>query len=111
MLVAESDGRLLGSASSFIYRDDSIFDKPVETGIYLDPEILGEGIDTTLYQSLLDKLLREDVHLVVAGIALPNSASVALHKKVGFSEVGVFDEYAYYRGKYYSSIWMQKRLR
>lgn len=111
MLVAEIEGNLVGSARSFIYRNESIFDKTVEVGIYLDPKFLGKGVGTALYQTLLDKLQKEDVHLVVAGIALPNPASVALHKKVGFREVGIFDEYAYYRDKYYSSVWMQKRLR
>jgi len=52
----------------------------------------------------------ETVHLAVAGIALPNDASVALHRKFGFSDVGIFDEYAMKHGAYISSLWMQRRL-
>jgi phosphinothricin acetyltransferase len=55
-------------------------------------------------------LKNEALHLAIAGIALPNDASVALHKKFGFEEVGVFKEYAVKNGQYISSIWMQKRL-
>ena len=40
MLVAEQDGKVVGRASSFRYRDSSVFDKTVETGIYLSPDIM-----------------------------------------------------------------------
>lgn len=110
MLVAESGGKLLGTAASARYRDGVVFEKTVEFGIYLDPEARGKGVGTSLYLALIENLRHEDVHLAVAGIALPNPGSIALHKKVGFKEVGVFDEYAFYRGKYYSSIWMQLRF-
>ena len=109
-LVATRNETVLGKASSFRYRDGKVFEKTVETGIYLDPQIIGQGVGTLLYQSLFDRLSKENLHLAVAGIALPNNGSVGLHRKMGYREVGVFDEYAYVKGKYYSSVWMQKRL-
>ena len=71
---------------------------------------MGKGIGSQLYHSLFKILAEEDIHLAVVGIALPNDSSIALHQKFGFKQVGVFDEYAYVAGKYYSSIWLQKRL-
>lgn len=100
----------MGRASSFRYRQSQAFDKTVEIGIYLAPEAMGKGVGSQLYQSLFDALSNEDLHLAVVGIALPNNGSVALHKKFGFKNVGVFDEYALVKGKFYSSVWMQKRL-
>lgn len=32
--------------------------------------------------------------MTIAGISLPNAASVALHRKFGFTDDGVFEEYA-----------------
>ena len=110
MLVAEFDNTLVGSAASFCYREGLVFEKTVEFGIYLDTDTFGKGIGTALYSSLIDRLSTEDVHLAVAGIALPNPGSIALHKKVGFKEVGIFEEYAFYRGQYVSSIWMQRKI-
>ena len=110
MLVAERDNKVVGSASSFRYRQDPAFDRTVETGIYIDHEMINTGIGSHLYSSLFEILSKEDLHLAVAGIALPNDGSVALHEKFGFKKVGVFDEYAFVSGKYYSSIWLQKRL-
>lgn len=110
MLVAELNGEIVGRAGSFRYRQPQVFNQTVETGIYLAPEAIGKGVGSRLYQSLFDILSDEDLHLAVVGIALPNDGSVALHKKFGFKDVGVFDEYAQVNGRFHSSMWMQKRL-
>lgn len=93
-----------------VYRDHPAFIETIETSIYLSPVATGKGLGTLLYEQLFTILKNEKVHLAVVGIALPNEASIRLHRKVGFEEVGVFREYAKVNGKYFSSIWMQKRL-
>ena len=70
----------------------------------------GQGVGTVLYRALLRCLADEPVHVALAGIVLPNDASVALHRKLGFTEVGIFHEYAVKNGQYLSSIWMECRL-
>ena len=64
-----------------------------------------------LYEELLDQADSTDVHLCVTGIALPNPASVALHERFGFTEVGVFKEYTVKHGEWISWVWMQRRVR
>lgn len=110
LFVAELNGEVIGSAGSRLYRDHPAFVETVEFGIYLTDKARGKGVGKKLYSALFEALKGEKVHLVVAGVALPNPASVALHKSMGFSEVGVFDEYAQKHGKYISSIWFQKRV-
>lgn len=51
-----------------------------------------------------------EVHCIVVGIAVPNDASVALHRRFGFTDIGVFDEYAQKNGERISSLWMQLLL-
>lgn len=68
------------------------------------------GLGSKLYHALFESLEGKDVHRVVVGIGLPNEGSVAIHKKFGFEVIGIFDEYAYYKGAYRSSIWMQKKM-
>jgi phosphinothricin acetyltransferase len=46
----------------------------------------------------------EPVHVALAGMVLPNDPSTALHCKLGFTEVGVFHEYAARSGQYLSSV-------
>jgi phosphinothricin acetyltransferase len=110
LLVAVDSDHVVGCASSSPYRSHPAFAKTVEVGVYLDPEFLGRGIGSALYAALFDALMKEDIHVALAGIALPNEASVALHRKFRFTEVGVFHEYATKNGGYINSLWMERRL-
>ncbi|MCV2366431.1 N-acetyltransferase family protein [Paucibacter sp. DJ1R-11] len=110
LLVATDGGRVHGFASSQRYRDHPAFRQTVETSIYTAPGESGLGVGTALYASLFPTLAAENLHCAVVGIALPNEASVKLHKKFGFTEVGVFTEYAVKRGQYISSVWLQRQL-
>jgi L-amino acid N-acyltransferase YncA len=67
-----------------------------------------EGVGSSLYRALFERLAGEPVHVILAGIAMPNDASVALHRKFGFTEIGTFREYAVKNGRYISSLWMQR---
>ena len=76
------------------------YDTSVETTIYCAPEATGRGIGSALYTALFDALRDEDLHMAVAGITLPNAASVALHERFGFVQAGLmhaigrkFDQY------------------
>jgi phosphinothricin acetyltransferase len=106
--VAVDGSELKGFASSQQYRIHSAFRHTVETSIYTAPECSGRGIGTALYTSLFSAIQAEDLHRAVVGIALPNEASISLHRKFGFTEVGIFNEYAKKRGKYISSVWLQR---
>jgi phosphinothricin acetyltransferase len=110
LLVAEGDNEILGYACSSPYRNHLSFTETVEFGISLSPESRGRGLGTTLYTRLIEDLRSEQLHRAVAGIALPNEASVRLHRRLGFRDVGVFDEYAKKWDRYISSVWMQRNL-
>ena len=110
LIVATDGSRLQGFASSQRYRDHPAFRETVETSIYTAPGESGRGVGSALYASLFALLAQENLHRAVVGIALPNEASVKLHKKFGFTEVGVFNEYAVKGGKYISSVWLQRQL-
>lgn len=108
LLVARREGAVLGYAASSGYRDHDAFRETVEVSIAVDRGCRGHGIGALLYSALLEALAGEPVHVMVAGIALPNDASVALHRRFGFTEVGTFTEYAIKNGEYLSSVWMQR---
>ena len=110
LLVARRGNRVLGYATSQPYRDHEGFRETVEVSIALDASSRGQGIGTALYRTLFECLASEPVHVALAGIVLPNDASVALHRKFGFTEVGTFHEYAIKNGRYLSSVWMERLL-
>jgi phosphinothricin acetyltransferase len=109
LVVARDGDQVRGYACSQRYRDLEAFRETVEVSIALDVSSRGQGVGTALYRVLFDSLAHEpSVHVALAGIALPNDASVALHRKFGFTEVGTFREYAIKNGQYISSVWMQR---
>lgn len=108
LYVSTDNGELLGFAGSQQYRSHPAFRKTIETSIYVNPTCLGRGIGSALYEALFKDLSCEDIHCAVVGIALPNEASIRLHKKLGFTEVGTFAEYAIKHDRFVSSLWMQR---
>jgi phosphinothricin acetyltransferase len=108
LLVARRGDEVLGYAASQRYRDHEAFLRTVEVSISLAPAARGRGVGTALYGELFERLAGEPVHVALAGISMPNDASVALHRKFGFTEVGTFREYAVKNGRYLSSLWMQR---
>jgi phosphinothricin acetyltransferase len=89
LLVAE-DRRLLGYACTSRFRPKAAYETTVETSVYCRPDAVGRRIGTALYSALFTAIAGEDIHRIVAGITLPNPASVALHERFGFRQAGVF---------------------
>ena len=88
-LVAEEDGGLLGYASTAPMRGRRAYRWSVETGISLDASARGRGIGRQLLAAHVQLLQRQGFVTAIAGIALPNDASVALHEKLGFVLTGI----------------------
>jgi phosphinothricin acetyltransferase len=78
-------------------------------GISLRADSRGQGLGSALYRALFEILDAEQVHVAVAGILQPNDASVALHRRFGFTDVGMFHEYAVKNGRHFSSPLLQRR--
>ena len=110
LLVAVRDGGVAGYASSGRFRPKAAYATSVEASVYLAPGHEGRGLGTALYRVLFEVLAAEPVHRVLAGITLPNPASLALHARFGFLPIGVFDEVGHKLGRYWSVQWLEKRL-
>ncbi len=99
-LVTEADGGIAGYAYAGRWKRRSAYRFSTEVTIYLDPERTGNGLGTTLYGELLDRLPACGVHVVIGGISLPNAASVALHERLGFEKVAHFKEVGFKFGQW-----------
>ena len=110
MLVAELDGTVVGYASAGEFRPRRAYDTTIETSVYLVPDATGKGIGRQLYSALFAALDGEHLHRAIAGITLPNDASVALHTSFGFKLVGVMTECGYKFGRYHDVGWYEKVL-
>ena len=110
LLVAESNGAVVGYACSGQYRLKPGYLTSVETSVYLASVAVGRGTGTKLYEGLFKSLEAEDVHRAYAGIALPNPASVALHEHFGFKRVAHFTEQGRKFDRYWDVAWFEKPL-
>ena len=110
MLVAEHEGVLLGYAYSHAFRDRAAYDSTIETSIYCRADATGAGLGTLLYTKLFEALAGEDLHVAIAGVTLPNAASVAIHHRFGFKDAGVTHEVGLKFGQYWDVGWFEKPL-
>lgn len=91
-LVFEENDRILGYCYAAKYGKRSAYRFSVEVSVYINKDAHRRGIGSLLYQELIKLLKHKDVHLLVAGIALPNESSVGIHEKLGFRKVAHFHE-------------------
>jgi len=110
LLVAEDDGVVFGFATSSPFRPRAAYATSIETSVYCDPDRLGLGIGSKLYERLFEEIKGEDIHRAYAGISMPNDASVALHERFGFVKVGEYTEVGRKFGRYWNVAWFEKRL-
>jgi L-amino acid N-acyltransferase YncA len=110
-LVSERDGAVAGYAYGAPHRSRAAYRWTVEVTVYVDERLKRSGVGRELYGALLPLLARQRYHLAVAGITLPNDASVALHEAMGFEPVGVYREIGHKLGAWHDVGWWQAFLR
>lgn len=108
VVVAEVDGAVVGMAYAGTYRPRPAYDGTREVSVYLHPAARGGGIGRLLYDDLLARVDADGVHTCVAVIALPNAASEALHRAVGFEQVGLLREVGTKFGRRVDTAWWQR---
>lgn len=109
-LVAEVDGQVAGYAYASDFRSRPAYAATRETTVYVADWARGCGVGASLVDSLLAELEARGVGQVIAGIALPNPASVALHERLGYRYVGTFDAVGYKFDRWHDLGFWQRAL-
>jgi phosphinothricin acetyltransferase len=109
-LVAEYDQKIIGYANSGIFKPKRAYDTSVEVSVYRAPDVNIRGVGKALYNALFSSLNDTDIHRAYAYITLPNEASIALHRKFGFTEAGLLSDAGRKFGQYHSVMLMEKVL-
>jgi phosphinothricin acetyltransferase len=103
--------RVIGYAYASRHRERAAYRWSVDVTAYLAGEAVSKGLGGQMYARLLAILTAQGFHRAYAGIALPNPASVALHRSCGFEPVGVFPEVGFKHGSWRDVQWWSRRLR
>lgn len=110
-LVAEEDGQILGFAYAGLFRARFAYRFAVEDSIYLAANAAGKGLGKKLLSEVIVCAEAAGRRQMIAGIAdRGNVASIALHKSLGFQEVGVFEAVGFKFGRWIDVVQMQRSL-
>ncbi|MEP6872330.1 MAG: N-acetyltransferase family protein [Anaerolineaceae bacterium] len=110
VLVAESGGEVVGFAYLTFMSAKSGWRFTREDTIYIDPGARGQGVGDQLLGALLEAARAIGVHLVVASITSSNTASLELHRKHGFEEIGTLRSAGFKFGEWLDTTYMQRVL-
>jgi phosphinothricin acetyltransferase len=109
--VAELDGRFAGYAYASSYRTREGYRWTVEDTVYIEPWAQGQGVGRALLERLIDECQVLGFRQMVAVIGdVSNSASVALHQRLGFRTVGVFAGLGRKHGRWLDTVQLQRAL-
>jgi phosphinothricin acetyltransferase len=109
-LVCETSSRVSGYAYASKHRERAAYQWSVDVSIYLADEYHGMGIGTRLYTALFMLLRDQGFYNAYAGITLPNPASIALHQKMGFKKIGVYQNVGFKNDAWHDVGWWGLRL-
>ena len=87
--VAEIDGNVVGYiAIKPVSPKEEIYHGVAEVSIYIDENYQGRGVGTALMQACIEESEKRGYWCLYSSICSINAASLALHKKCGFREIG-----------------------
>ena len=109
-LVLEDDGEVVGYAYGGPFAPRAAYQWACEVSVYVEIDRHRTGAGRALYEALLTRLAERGFHMAVAGMALPNDASVALHRALGFEPVGTWRRIGFKHGAWHDVAWTQRQL-
>ncbi len=110
VLVAEDEDEVVGFASLSPFRDRPAYNSTVESSIYIRSDQRGRGVGALLLDDLVGLAAQHGFHTAIARIVGGHEASIGLHRKAGFAEVGIEREVGRKFGTWLDVVVMQKML-
>lgn len=109
-LVAERGGEVVGYAYATAFNERPAYRWSANVSVYVAEGARGEGVGRALYEALFGRLRERGFRTAVAGITLPNEASVGLHERLGFEPIGVNRGIGWKHGAWRDVGWWQLEL-
>src|SRR5262249_41251665 len=106
IIVAEVEGQVLGWRSLSGYHPRSAYRRTVENSVYVRDDQRRRGIGSLLLQDLITRARALEHRAIIAGIDSDQAASVALHERFQFQNVGRFKHVGFKFGRWLDVIYM-----
>lgn len=88
LVAADGDGAVTGWASIGPWSPRGAYRRTGEVSVYVDAAARGRGVGSALLSALIERARGTEIRVLLARVALPNPASVALHESLGFRSFG-----------------------
>jgi phosphinothricin acetyltransferase len=112
LVAVNPTGQILGYAYVTPWKEKAAYRFTVENSIYLGPASSGKGLGRALLGELIDRSKAAGVKEIIAVIADRGAdASIALHKRFGFKEIGHMGRVGFKFDRWLGTILMQKSLK
>ena len=109
-LVAELDGEVVGWCAVVPYSRRAVYYGVGEESVYVAERARGRGVGRALLEALIESARAGGLWTLQAGIFPDNGASLALHRAVGFREVGVRERIGRLDGVWRDVVLLELRL-
>ncbi len=110
-LVAERGGEVLGYGYATLYRPRPAYRFTVEDSVYVREGMAGFGIGHALLEAVIQHCTEGGRRQMVAIIGnSENIASIRLHARLGFRQVGIFESVGFKHGRWLDTVIMQREL-
>ncbi|MHB9037054.1 MAG: GNAT family N-acetyltransferase [Armatimonadota bacterium] len=110
LIVATIDDKVVGWASIRPFGVRAAYRFTVENAVYIDCEYQGRGIGATLLAELIRLSTELEYHVILATVVGGNDASLKLHLKFGFEQVGITREVGRKFGLWLDVIYLERIL-
>jgi L-amino acid N-acyltransferase YncA len=111
LVSVSADGLITGYAYAGPFRERAAYDATVEDSIYLVPQTQGKGVGKALLSALIEACRTAGAKEMLAVIGdSDNSASIGLHKALGFGDAGLLRNVGVKFGRPLDVVILQKSL-
>ena len=115
-LVAVDDGVVVGWAAAGRVSSRCVYEGVIEHSVYVSEGTRGAGVGATLLDAFLRGSEAAGIWTVQSGVFPENEPSLALHRKLGFRDVGTRERvgkmsYGPYSGRWRDVVMIERRSR
>ncbi|WP_316826290.1 N-acetyltransferase family protein [Pedobacter miscanthi] len=107
--VAIIDGNVAGWAASTSVSGRCVYAGVTEVSVYIHEAFRGKGVGKALLQNLVTESEASNIWTLQSGIFPENTASIALHEKLGFRKIGYREKIGKMDGVWRDTVLMERR--
>ena len=110
LVATDDDETILGFARVSAYSIRKAYAGVGEHAVYVSPAARGRNVGVQLLNALAEAAEQDGYHKLTSRVFTTNHASLALHRKAGFTEVGVQRRHARLDGEWKDCVLVERLL-